>query len=102
MSLDARRLRTAANILENTLCTELRADRRRLARSRPPENGSAERDSAEIDTEELVLQVLTAVMADPSHCDASDTGHSGAVSQPAPPRTGPALRLVADRSRPSL
>jgi hypothetical protein len=109
MSLDAYRLRTAANMLEHIFCAELDADRRRLAQPRAPESGrdsaergsaerdSAERDSADIDTDELVLQVLTAVMAEASHCNASDTGHKGAAFHPT--LTGPVLRLVADRSR---
>jgi hypothetical protein len=106
MGLDAYRLRTAAKMLENVLCAELHADRCRLARSHAPENGrgrvergSAERESAEIDTDELVLQVLTAVMADTNDCGASDTGHKGAVFQPTLAPNGPALRLVAGRSR---
>jgi hypothetical protein len=76
MSLDTRQWRIAANNLETVFRTELDADRRRLAQSRQPENG---RGSCEIDADELVLQVLTAVLTDANHREASDTGHNDAA-----------------------
>ncbi len=59
MSHDAQQFRTAANILENILRAELDGDRKRLAQARPCENGPG---NAEIDTNDVVRKVLTAVL----------------------------------------